>query len=216
MAATIRIVIADDHKIFRQGLKAALLADDTIEVVGEAETGDEAVQLCEILHPEVAVLDISMPETNGLVAADMILCLCANTRVLLLSSHSDEQYLTRALRHGVHGYMLKSSSLEDLIAAIKTVHQGQTYLGPEIASFVVREFAEKGDGKDSLDRLLSSREQQVLQMIAEGLSGNEIAARLSLSPKTVRRHRENIMNKLDIHDTAGLVKFAIRSGLVVP
>ncbi|MHB8896035.1 MAG: response regulator [Candidatus Geothermincolia bacterium] len=213
--STIRIVIADDHKILRQGLKAALRSEGDIEVVAEAATGFEAVNLCEAMAPDVVLLDITMPEMSGLVAARMILTACRRTKVLILSTHSNEDFVSEALRLGVNGYVLKSSSLDDLIAAVRAVAGGETYLSPEIATFVVKEFVGAGTANGTLkEGALSAREQQVLQLIAEGVSNEQIASRLSLSTSTVRHHRENIMVKLNIHDVTGLVKYAIRTGLI--
>lgn len=215
--SNIRIIIADDHKIFRQGLKAALRSEGDIEVVAEASTGLEAVSLCEASAPDVVVMDITMPEMNGLVAARVIKTTCKTTKVLVLSTHSSGDFVSQALRDGVNGYVLKSSSLDDLVAAVRAVARGETYLSPEIATFVVREFVEAGTASGSLkEETLSAREQQVLQMIAEGASNEQIASRLSLSTSTVRHHRENIMGKLDVHDVTALVKYAIRTGLIEP
>jgi DNA-binding NarL/FixJ family response regulator len=208
----IRVVLADDHELFREGMKAVLAREDTVEVVGEASTGGKAVELQ--VHPDVAILDVAMPEMNGLIATRTIKKVCEDTRVLILSMLMDEDAVAQALNGGASGYVLKDSAIEELLIAIKAVMKGETYLSPKVASVVVRQLVtDKEGGKTQVLDFLSTREQEIVQLIAEGQSTKDIAERLFLSPKTVENHRANIMRKLDIQDIPSLVKFAIRARL---
>lgn len=210
----VRVVLADDHELFREGMKAVLAREDTIEVVGEAATGGRAVELCLQLHPDVAILDIAMPEMNGLIATKTIKKVCEDTRVLILSMLMDEDAVAQALNDGANGYVLKDSAIEELLIAIKAVMKGDTYLSPKVATLVVRQLITgKEGGKTKVLDFLSTREQEIVQLIAEGKSTKDIAEHLFLSPKTVENHRANIMRKLDIQDIPSLVKFAIRARL---
>lgn len=208
----IRIALADDHALVRQGLKA-LLEREGFEVVAEASDGQEAVRLVEKAHPEVAVLDISMPLLNGLEAAREIRKASERTRTILLTRHDEDQYVTEALRAGVRGYVLKSQAATDLVAAIQQVSRGGTYLSPGISRAVVDAYLSKSELPADP---LTARERQVLQLVGEGKSSKEIAALLGISPKTAESHRTRLMQKLDIHETASLVRYAIRRGLVQP
>lgn len=210
----VRVVLADDHELFREGMKAVLAREDTIEVVGEAATGGRAVELCLQLHPDVAILDIAMPEMNGLIATKTIKKVCEDTRVLILSMLMDEDAVAQALNDGANGYVLKDSAIEELLIAMKAVMKGDTYLSPKVATLVVRQLITgKEGGKTKVLDFLSTREQEIVQLIAEGKSTKDIAEHLFLSPKTVENHRANIMRKLDIQDIPSLVKFAIRARL---
>lgn len=210
----VRVVLADDHELFREGMKAVLAREDTIEVVGEAATGGRAVELCLQLHPDVAILDIAMPEMNGLIATKTIKKVCEDTRVLILSMLMDEDAVAQALNDGANGYVLKDSAIEELLIAMKAVMKGETYLSPKVATLVVRQLITgKEGGKTKVLDFLSTREQEIVQLIAEGKSTKDIAEHLFLSPKTVENHRANIMRKLDIQDIPSLVKFAIRARL---
>lgn len=210
----VRVVLADDHELFREGMKAVLAREDTIEVVGEAATGGRAVELCLQLHPDIAILDIAMPEMNGLIATKTIKKVCEDTRVLILSMLMDEDTVAQALNGGANGYVLKDSAIEELLIAIKAVMKGEIYLSPKVATLVVRQLITgKEGGKTKVLDFLSTREQEIVQLIAEGKSTKDIAEHLFLSPKTVENHRANIMRKLDIQDIPSLVKFAIRARL---
>ena len=210
----VRVVLADDHELFREGMKAVLAREDTIEVVGEAATGGRAVELCLQLHPDIAILDIAMPEMNGLIATKTIKKVCEDTRVLILSMLMDEDAVAQALNGGANGYVLKDSAIEELLIAIKAVMKGEIYLSPKVATLVVRQLlTDKEGGKTKVLDFLSTREQEIVQLIAEGKSTRDIAEHLFLSPKTVENHRANIMRKLDIQDIPSLVKFAIRARL---
>jgi DNA-binding NarL/FixJ family response regulator len=211
---TTTVLLADDHELFREGMKAVLAREKQIEIVAEASTGGKAVDLCMKLCPDIAIVDIDMPEMNGVLATKAIRKVCGNTRVLILSMIMDEDTVAEALNSGACGYVLKDSAIEELLLAIKAVMEGDTYLSPKVATMVVhRLLIDKEGGKTSALDLLSTREQEVLQLIAEGKSTREIAEHLYLSPKTVENHRANIMRKLDIKDIPSLVKFAIRSKL---
>jgi two-component system, NarL family, response regulator NreC len=207
---SVRVLLADDHIIMRQGLRT-LLEREGFEVVGEASNGQEAIRLCEATHPEVAVLDLSMPLLNGIEAAREIVKSDAGTKAILLTMHTDEDHVLQSLRAGVSGYVLKTKSAEELIQAIRGVCKGEMYLSPGISRVVVQAYVSRADL--SADPL-SDRERQVLQLVAEGKSTKEIATILGISVKTVESHRTNIMDKLNIHDTAGLVRYSIRHGLI--
>ena len=214
---TISVVIADDHRMFRQGLRSVLENEDGISVVGEAENGSQAVELCTELSPEVVVLDVTMPEMSGIVAAKLLQELGQSAKVIFLSMHMDETYIVEALRSGASGYVLKESAVDELVYAIKVVNEGGTYLSPRVTTLVVAKLSGGGlKGETSIFDILSNREVEILQLLCEGKSGKEIADTLVLSPKTVENHRANIMNKLEIRDIPSLVKFAIRMGLTQP
>jgi two-component system, NarL family, response regulator NreC len=205
-----RILLADDHVIVRQGFRA-LLEREGLEVVAEAANGHEAVRLAGELLPDVAVLDFAMPLLNGLDASKEIRRRSPRTRTILLTVHSEDHYVLEALQAGVHGYVVKTQAAADLVQAIREIRGNAIYLSPTISRAVVEAYFAKvtppGD-------VLSSRERQVLQLVAEGKTTKEIAGVLGVSVKTADSHRTRIMRKLDIHDTAGLVRFAIRRGLI--
>jgi len=206
---SLRILLADDHVIVRQGLRA-LLDRERLEVVGEASDGREAVRLAMTLRPEVAVLDLAMPLLNGMDAAREILKTDPRTKVILLTMHTEDRYVLEALRAGVSGYVVKTRAAGDLLQAIREVQRGHFYLSPGISRVVIEAFLAKGDPPSDP---LTSRERQVLQLIAEGKTTKQAAALLDISVKTAETHRTRIMQKLDIHETAGLVRYAIRLGL---
>lgn len=208
----LRILLADDHVIFRQGVKA-LLEREGFRVEGEAPDGHAAIQLAEQLTPDVAVLDLTMPLLNGLDAARQIARVSPLTRSILLTMHTEDPYVARALHAGIRGYVLKSQAAEDLVQAIREVSRGAVYLSPGVSEIVVEAYLAK---RDVPPDPLTSRERQVLQLIAEGKTTKEVAALLGVSVKTAESHRMRIMTKLDIHETAGLVRYAIRQGLLPP
>ena len=205
---TIRLVLADDHVLVRQGLRK-LLESAGFVVVGEAADGREAVHLVRSENPDIAVMDIGMPQFNGLNAALELTHSHPQVRLVVLTQHDAPQYVAEALRCGVRGYVLKSQAARDLVRAIESVSRGEVYLSPGIASAVAEAHASPEGAVDGL----SVRERQVLQLIAEGNSTKDIAAHLGISAKTVESHRSKLMRKLDIHDTAGLVRYAIRRGV---
>jgi len=209
---TIRVLIADDHKVVADGLCHLLGAQSDIEVVDSVRSGREAVSRTVELHPHVVLMDSTMPDMNGIEATRMIRARQPETRVLMLSVHSDPLHVVRALRAGAAGYVPKSSAGSDVVDAIRAVHGGKRYLHPTIAEAVLEQLVEPQKTDDPLARL-SSRERQVLQLLAEGRSVADIAAALSLSPRTVETYRARMIEKLEIRDLPGLVKFAIVHGL---
>lgn len=207
-----RIVLADDHSMFRQGLKA-LLEREGFDVVGEAADGHEVIKLVRRYSPPLAILDFDMPLLNGIDAAREILKRSPGTQVLLLTMFEDEAYVLEALSAGVRGYVLKAQAASDLVNAIRDVLNGAVYLSPGISEAVVKAYMSK---KSEPSEPLSNRERQVLQLVAEGHTTKKIATLLDICVKTAESHRTRIMRKLDIHDTAGLVRYAIRRGLIKP
>jgi DNA-binding NarL/FixJ family response regulator len=206
----VRVVIADDHQMFRQGLRV-LLEEEGFMFVGEASDGREAVRLCEAHHPEVAILDLSMPLLNGIFATREIVKANPRTKVVLLTQHTEEHVVLEALRAGVRGYVLKTRASNELVDALRAVCRGEMYLTQSISQTVVQAFLSKADLPE---RPLSDRERQVLQLVAEGKTTKEIATLLGISVNTAESHRSNLMEKLDIHDTAGLVRYAIHNGII--
>jgi DNA-binding NarL/FixJ family response regulator len=208
----IRVVLADDHALVRQGLKA-LLEREGFQVVGEASDGQELIRLVPSVHPDVAIVDISMPILNGIDAARELQKSSQRTKTILLTRHDEDQYVTEALRAGVKGYVLKSQVATDLVRAIQDVCRGGIYLSPSISRTVVEAFLSKAELPTDP---LTSRERQVLQLVGEGKSTKEVATLLGISTKTAESHRSRLMHKLDIHETASLVRYAIRHGLLQP
>jgi len=208
----IRVILADDHLIVRQGLRL-VLEKEQIDVLGEASDGLEAIRLIQELLPEIAVLDLDMPGLDGLAVLREAARLSPQTRAIILTRHMEEPYAVEALRIGARGYVLKTQASTDLVAAIRHVHRGEVYLSPKISKAVVRSYLNNADG---LNEHLSVRERQVLQLVVEGHSTKKIASLLGISAKTADTHRTKLMEKLDIHQTAGLVRYAIRNGLLEP
>lgn len=206
------MLLADDHVIFRQGLRG-LLERAGFDVVAEAGDGHEAVRLTQQHSPDVAILDFAMPVLDGSDAAREIARTSAQTHSILLTMHSEEPYIIKALQAGVRGYVLKSQSATELVEAIQEVVRGGIYLSPDVSSAIAQAYQSKGD---SLSRTLTVRERQVLQLVAEGKTTKVTAQLLGISIKTADSHRTRIMAKLGIHDTAGLVRYAIRQGLIQP
>ncbi|HEV8540887.1 MAG TPA: response regulator transcription factor [Verrucomicrobiae bacterium] len=211
---SVHIVIADDHKLMREGLSSLLGQQGDIVVIGQANNGREAVQLTERLDPDVVVMDVSMPDLNGIDATRHIISRRPRTKVIALSMHSDRQFVAEMFRAGASGYLLKDSAFEELASAIRTVAKNETYIAPKISGFSVEDYSNTNAGSElSAFPRLSHREREVLQMIAEGKGTKEIAADLHLSAKTVETHRQHLMDKLDMYSVAELTKFAIREGL---
>ena len=210
----IRVLLADDHKIVRDGLKALVDRCDDMEVVAEAECGRKAVSLARKHNPEIVIMDISMPNLNGIDATRQILEEIKGVKVIALSMHSDRQYVDGMLRAGVSGYLLKDCAADELIQCIRFVLTGRVCLSPGITGFLVNEYIQPAKGQVLADRTeLSAREREVLQLIAEGRSTKDIADALHISIKTVESHRKNIMEKANLHTVAELTKYAIRHGL---
>ena len=211
---SIRILLADDHKITRQGLRSLLEKQDDMEVVAEAEEGRTAVRLAREFSPHIVIMDVSMPDLNGVEATRQIVERTPDVRVIALSMHSDSLFVTEMLKSGASGYLLKDCAFEELTLAIRAVVDGKTYLSPSISGVVVDDYLHRLSktayaGPD----VLTNREREVLQLMAEGKSTKRIALELHISAKTVETHRRQIMNKLDIHTVAELTKYAIRKGL---
>ena len=212
----IRVLLAEDHTIVRKGLRSLLDAESDIEVIGEAEDGREAIRKVEQLHPDVVVMDIAMPGLNGLEATRRIKKLFPDVEILILSMHATEEYIFHILQAGALGYVVKQSAPSELVSAIRNVWQGELFLSPTISERVLAEFIRRGEAiaqQDSYDQL-TDREREVLQLIAEGHSNREIAEALHISVKTVETHRGHVMDKLDIRGTAGLTRYAIRTGVI--
>jgi DNA-binding NarL/FixJ family response regulator len=208
----IRIVLADDHVLVRQGLKS-LLEREGYQVVAEASDGQEAVCQVESLHPDIAVMDISMPTLNGVNAAQQMSRSSPKTKIILLTQHDESQYIREALEAGVSGYVLKNQVASDLLLAMRQVSRGQVYLSPGVSSAVMEVYQSKSEKSKNP---LTLRERQVLQLIAEGKSTKDVATLLGISVKTAESHRTRLMQKLDIHETASLVLYAVRHGIVQP
>jgi two-component system, NarL family, response regulator NreC len=208
---TIRILIADDHGIVAEGLKSLVEAEPAMEVIGMVADGREAVKHARESKPDVVVMDMSMPELNGADATRAILQNDPSCRVIVLSMYAEREYVRRALKAGALGYVVKRSAAKELVDAIRAVHAGQRYLSPRVADVVIEAGA---DDKDDPLARLSMREREVLQLLAEGNTGAEIAQRLSLSQKTVETYRARLVEKLGIRDLPGLVRFAIQRGIV--
>ena len=211
-----KILIADDHTLVRQGLRKILESQEGWEVVAEAGDGREAVQQAIQLRPDVVVLDLAMPRLNGVEAVQQIERRAPGVRVLVLSMYADEAYVTRAVRAGAAGYLLKDSADADLIRAVTAVAQGKSFFSPTVARIILDEYGRQLAAKGVTDRFdtLSEREREVFQLIAEGHTNKEVAELLHISPATVETHRAHIMEKLDLHSTAELVLCAVRKGVI--
>jgi len=209
----IRVVLAEDHHLVRQGIRALLEKDGEFEVIGEAKDGIEAVELTERLQPEVLILDITMPHLNGMEALKRIRALRVSTRVLMLSMHSDESLVCQAMRGGARGFLLKSSVAEELLSALRAACRGETFLGSEIPEGILDTALTSRNSQGPLERL-TRREREVLQLLAESQKNAEIAQRLGISMKTVEKHRASLMAKLKVHDLAALVRFAIKHAVI--
>lgn len=211
----ITVLLADDHTVVRQGLRALLTAEADIEIVGEAENGRQAVEMAKALAPEVAVIDIAMPILNGLEATRQITKAAPSTRVLILSSYSDDRYVEQITEVGASGYLVKQTAANELIKAIREVRSGHDFFSPTIAKRL--QYLQPGAGSPTVSKRsdnLTSREAEVLQLIAEGWANKQIAGELTISIKTVEKHRQQLMNKLGIHDVAGLTRHAIAKGVI--
>jgi len=213
---SIRILLADDHTVVRKGLRLLLESHVEFEVVADACDGREAIALAEQHEPDVAVLDIGMPVLNGIEAARQISAKLPRTAIVMLSMHSDEGYVLRALKSGARAYLLKDSAEYDLIAAIKAVSEGKAFFSPAISKLLVEDYMRQMRERDVEDsyELLTTREREILQLLAEGESNKDVASRLNLSLYTVETHRGNILQKLNLHSVAELILYAIRKGVI--
>ena len=215
--STITVILAEDHQIVREGLRAMLNLEPDIKVVGEAENGRQAVELVSKLRPEVIVMDIAMPLLNGMEATRQILLASPGAKVLILSAHSDDAYVSMVMAIGASGYLIKQTAAHVLPQAIRAVHQGKTYFSPIIAkrfNHQKQKARDMGELPGKAAPILSAREMEVLQLIAEGKANKETADELHISVKTVEKHRQSLMDKLNIHDTAGLTRYAISMGII--
>jgi DNA-binding NarL/FixJ family response regulator len=212
----IRVIVADDHHLVRQGIRVLLEQAEDIEVVGEAENGQQAIEWVKRLSPDVLVMDIAMPGMDGLQAAEHIRTLGVATRTVILSMYSDRTLVRRALRSGARGYLLKRSVTAELLLAVRAAARGEVYLSPEISATVVADLLVADAAESELQDQLTPRELLVLQLIAEGSTNKAIALTMQISAKTVEKHRANLMAKLHVNDIAGLVRVAIEKGLIFP
>lgn len=209
-----RILIADDHKVIREGLRALIATREDMEVVGEAADGRQAVELAVSLQPDVVIMDVGMPELNGIEAARQITRSCPNTRLVALSINADQRFVSEMLQAGAGAYLIKTCDFEELVKAIQCVLSGRKYLSPDITSAVVDDYLRRiPNGAQSPTRALSPKEREVLQLLAEGNSVKDVAAKLHVSVKTVHTHRQHLMDKLGLSSLADLTKYAIREGL---
>lgn len=209
-----RVIVADDHALVRAGLATLLSAMPGVKVVAEAANGREAVRLAREQDADIVFMDVTMPDLNGLEATTQLVRERPRTRVVMLSMHTSPEYVFQALQAGAVGYVIKDSSPTELSLALAAVQRGETYLSPPVSRHVVSDYVRLAGGAPGPGRPLSPRQREILQLIAEGLTSKEIARKLGLSVKTIETHRTQLMNHLDIHDVAGLVRYAIRTGLV--
>jgi DNA-binding NarL/FixJ family response regulator len=213
----ITVLLAEDHTIVREGFRKMLDLENDLQVVGEAQDGRKAVTLAKKLRPDVVLMDIAMPQLNGLEATRQLLKMLPATKVLMLSAHNDDAYVKNATEAGATGYLLKQTSAHDVCLAIREVHDGKTFFSPSITRHFSRLNPSLADREGALNKKtaqLTSREMEVLQLIAEGKANKETASELGIGIKTVEKHREHLMQKLDIHDTAGLTRYAISAGII--
>jgi len=212
----IRILLADDHSVMRTGLRLVLERQPDFEVVAEASDGRQAVALAQQHLPEVVVMDIGMPNLNGIEASRQLTAALPQTSIVILSMHSDESYVLRALKAGARGYLLKESAEPDLIAAVRAVHAGKAFFSPAVSRMLVEDYVRRLQDREIEDsfELLTNREREILQLIAEGKSNKEMAAMLNLSLYTVETHRGNLMEKLNLHTVPELIMYAVRKGVI--
>jgi two-component system response regulator NreC len=212
----LRILLADDHIVMRTGLRVLLERQPNLEVVGEAENGRDSIQLAASLRPDVVVMDVGMPVLNGIEATKTIVTDDPNIAVVILSMHADESYVMRALKAGARGYLLKDSAAADLIGAIQATSQGKSFFSPKVSRILAEDYVRVLKQKGAVDTydLLTSREREILQLLAEGKTNKEVATALNISPYTVETHRSHILQKLNLHNSAELVLYAVRKGII--
>ncbi len=212
----LRILLADDHIVMRTGLRALLERQANLEVVGECENGRETVELAASLRPDVVVMDVGMPLLNGIEATKAIVSKHPTTAVVILSMHADESYVMRALKAGARGYLLKDSAAADLISAIQAISKGKSFFSPKVSRILAEDYIRVLKQKGAVDSydLLTDREREILQLLAEGKANKEVATSLNISPYTVETHRSHILQKLNLHNPAELVLYAVRKGII--
>jgi two-component system, NarL family, response regulator NreC len=212
----LRILLADDHIVMRTGLSALLERQPNLEVVGESENGRETVELTGSLEPDVVVMDVGMPILNGIEATKLIVADHPTTAVIILSMHSDESYVMRALKAGARGYLLKDSAPADLLSAIQAVSQNKSFFSPKVSRILAEDYVRVLKQKGAVDSydLLTDREREILQLLAEGKANKEVATSLNISPYTVETHRKHILEKLNLHNPAELILYAVRKGII--
>jgi DNA-binding NarL/FixJ family response regulator len=212
----LRILLADDHTVMRTGLRVLLERQANLEVVGEAENGRDTIQLAASLRPDVVVMDVGMPVLNGIEATKTIVTDHPNIAVVILSMHADESYVMRALKAGARGYLLKDSAPADLLGAIQAVTQNKSFFSPKVSRILAEDYVRVLKQKGAVDSydLLTSREREILQLLAEGKANKEVAAALNISPYTVETHRSHILEKLNLHNPAELILYAVRKGII--
>ena len=212
----LRILLADDHIVMRTGLRALLERQPNLEVVGESENGRETVELAASLGPDVVVMDVGMPILNGIEATKTIVTQRPATAVVILSMHADESYVMRALKAGARGYLLKDSAAADLISAIHAVSQNKSFFSPKVSRILAEDYVRVLKQKGAVDSydLLTNREREILQLVAEGKANKEVATALNISPYTVETHRRHILEKLNLHNPAELILYAVRKGII--
>jgi two-component system response regulator NreC len=210
----IKVLVADDHTILRQGIKSLLANEEEIEVIGEAKNGREVLTIVEETLPDIILMDIAMPGLNGLEATRRIKKKFPRMKVLVLTMYTNEEYIFQILNAGANGYLVKETAFQDLISAIKAVYKNEAFMSPSISKKVINSYIKRAQNEEETCEMLTSREREILQLIAEGNSSKKIAELLFISPKTVETHRTHIMDKLNIHNRTGLVKYAIRKGIV--
>ena len=212
----LRILLADDHIVMRTGLRALLERQPNLEVVGESENGHETAELVASLRPDVVVMDVGMPVLNGIEATKTIVSKHPTTAVVILSMHADESYVMRALKAGARGYLLKDSAAIDLISAIHAVSQNKSFFSPKVSRILAEDYVRVLKQKGAVDSydLLTSREREILQLLAEGKANKEVATALNISPYTVETHRSHILEKLNLHNPAELILYAVRKGII--
>ena len=215
-AQKIKLLLVDDHPIVLDGIKSHLSAQEEFLVVGDAANGDEAIRQARLLHPDIVLMDISMPYMNGLEAVTILRRKVPKAKILVLTMHDNREYISQIVRSGARGYVLKDTSPAELVRAIKMVHNGEVFFSPAVSRVVLEELIDGGQKKSGPTGVgnLSEREREVLELIAEGYSNKEIANRLGVGVRTIETHRERIMRKLNIHSVAGLTKFAIAKGMI--
>lgn len=215
MSKKIRLLLVDDHQIVRAGLRMLFMAEDDMEIVGEVGTGEEAIEAVRRLEPDVVIMDVVMPGLSGIEATRRIRGVNPRTNVLAVTMHEDEQYFFEMLQAGASGYVPKRAAPDDLVSATRVVSRGQVFLYPSLAQLLVEDFLKRAEpDRPQITKKLTPREREVLTYIAEGYTNREIAEALVISVRTVDRHRENVMRKLDLHNRVALVKYAIKKGLI--